>query len=466
MAIKSKNSGAYADIVGVSVKTAGTYAAVQGIYAKSGGVYGSVLETSTPLPQTGNLVARWSADAITPVADGTAISSWTDSVNGYTATQATGIRQPLYKVGTLGGKPSLLFNGSWMDAGRPAAVAAALDGTERTVFIVFKTNGTTSNGMLFNTSPAGGGQFMLVADGTNAGRFGATVPHASTAFSTLASIKATGAGAYRTAVNGSQVYINHADPGTSGGNNIYFGGILNSTFMVNSHIFDILVWNKALTAAELLQAHAWACDKYSQPYPWAAFSDFLVFAGNSLTQGSGAIGAGSYPYKTAQSLSRPYGTWTNVGQGGTTLVAADTVCTQQVDMLPVQLGKTVKIAAFDYYNQRAAGAAAIEATARTFLANRKAAGLLTVFGTSLSSSVDPDSTRDTFDAAIAANQTNIDSYVPLHLNTSIGSEGADSPGGNAYFNNSATYWSDTVHLNSAGYTVLAGLMTAGFAALP
>ena len=44
MAIKSKNSGAYADIVGVSVKTAGTYAAVHGIYAKSGGVYGSVLD--------------------------------------------------------------------------------------------------------------------------------------------------------------------------------------------------------------------------------------------------------------------------------------------------------------------------------------------------------------------------------------------------------------------------------------
>ena len=42
MAIKSKNSGAYADIVGVSVKTAGNYAAVQGIYAKSGGSYESV----------------------------------------------------------------------------------------------------------------------------------------------------------------------------------------------------------------------------------------------------------------------------------------------------------------------------------------------------------------------------------------------------------------------------------------
>ena len=46
MAIKSKNSGAYADIVGVKVKTAGTYAAVQGIYAKVAGVYESAFSTA------------------------------------------------------------------------------------------------------------------------------------------------------------------------------------------------------------------------------------------------------------------------------------------------------------------------------------------------------------------------------------------------------------------------------------
>lgn len=466
MAITTKNGGAYASIVGVTHKAAGTYAAVQGIYAKVGGAYSSVLSSGTALPQTGNLVARWSADAITPVADGTAVSSWTDSINGYTATQATGIRQPLYKVGTLGGKPSLLFNGSWMDAGRPAAVVAALDSGERTIFIVFKTVGTTSNGMLFNTSPAGGGQFMLVADGTKAGRFSETVPHVSTAFSSLASVKATGYAAYRTAVNGSQAYIYDTDTTTSGGNNVYFGGILNSTFMVNAHIFDILVWNKALTAPELLQAQAWACEKYSQAYPWAAYSDFIVYAGNSLTQGSGAIGANSYPYKSAQAMSRPYGTWTNIGQGQTTIAIVDAACAVHADPLPTQLGKTVKIAAFEYYNSKALSAATIEANSRTYLANRKAAGLLTVWGTSLSSAADPDTTRNTFNAAFDADQTNIDSYVPLHLNALIGKEGADTPGGNAYFDNSATYWIDIVHLNPAGATVLSGLMTPGIQALP
>lgn len=415
------------------------------------------------LPQSASLVAHWSADSLS-LADGAAVDTWTDLVGGYAATQATALRKPTFKANTLGGKPSLLFNGSWMDAGRPAAVAAALDGSERTVLIVFKTNGTTSNGMLFNTSPAGGGQFMLVADGTNAGRFGATVPHASTGFSTLASIKATGLGAYRTAVNGSQVYINDTDPGTSGGNNIYFGGILNSTFMVNAHIFRILVWNKALTAAELLQAQAWACYTYSQPYPWAAYSDFIVYAGNSLTQGSGALGANSYPYKSAQRLARPYGTWTNIAQGGTTMPTIDAVCAVHADPLPAQLGKTVKIAAFEYYNQRAAGAAAVEASARTFLANRKAAGMRTIFGTSLSHSGDPDATRNAYDAAFDANQTNIDAYVPLHLNAAIGAEGPDAVGGNAYFNNSATNWSDTVHLNGPGYTILDSLMSPGIQA--
>jgi hypothetical protein len=412
------------------------------------------------LPQSANLVARWSADAITPVADGTAISTWTDSVGGYAATQGTGIRQPLYKVNTLGGKPSLLFNGSWMDAGRPAAVASAMDSGERTIFIVFKTVGTTSNGMLFNTSPAGGGAFMLVADGTNAGRFNATVPHASTAFSTLGSTKATGAGALRTSVNGTQVYLNDTDPTTSSGNNIYFGGILNSTFMVNAHIFDILVWNKALTAAELLAAQKWACDKYSQPYPWAAYSDFIVFAGDSLTQGSGALGANSYPYQAAQTMTRPYGSWTNVGQGGTTMAQVDTACATHVDPIPSQLGKVVKLAAFEYYNQRGLGAAACEAASRTFLANRKAVvNMKVAFATSTSHSGDPDSVRVAYNSAFDGDQTNIDAYVPVHNNASIGTT-------TAYATNSATYWSDTVHLNAAGYGVLAGLMVTGLQAIP
>lgn len=48
MSIKTKNSGSYADIVGVFHKRAGAYEAVQGVYAKSGGVYGRVDFSVTP----------------------------------------------------------------------------------------------------------------------------------------------------------------------------------------------------------------------------------------------------------------------------------------------------------------------------------------------------------------------------------------------------------------------------------
>lgn len=416
--------------------------------------------SDTPLPALGNLAARWSADSLS-LADNDKVTSWADSVNGYTATQGTALRQPTFKTNIRGGKPGVLFNGSWMDAGRPAAVVSALDSGSRTILIVYQTVGTTSNGMLFNTSPAGGGAFMMVADGTNAGRFNTTLPHANTGqLSTLSSIKDNGAkGAYRTGINSSQCYVNDTDPTTSSGNNVYFGGILNSTFMVNAYIFDILVWNVALTMPQLLQAEAWARDKYSDAYPWASKSDYIVYAGDSLTQGSGALGVNSYPYKSAQSLTRPYGTWTNIGRGGATMAEANTNCITNADPLPTQLGKVVKVACFEYYNQRGLGAAACETNSRAFLAARKAVtNMKTVFGTSTGHSGDPDAVRAAYDTAMAGNQTNMDAYVALHTNVDIGDY-------TAYSRNSATYWSDAVHFNSAGYTVLGTLMTAGINAV-
>jgi hypothetical protein len=416
----------------------------------------------TALPKQANLAARWSADSIAPVADGTAVPSWTDSINGYVATQATGIRQPLYKTNVRNGKPALWFNSQWMDAGRPAAVVSAMDTGSRTVLVVYQTVGATSNGMLFNTAPAGGGAFMMVADGTNAGRFSFTMPHANTGqLSTLGCIRANGsAGGYRQSFNSSIAYVNDIDSTTSGGNNIYFGGIQNNTFMCNAYIFDILVWNVALTMPELLQAEAWARDKYGDAYPWAAKSDYIIYAGDSLTQGSGALGAGSYPYKSAQTLTRPYGTWTNIAAGGTTMAEVNANCAINADPIPAQLGKVCKIAAFEYYNQRGLGAAGCETQSRAYLAARKAIpNMKTVFGTSTGHSGDPDAVRSAYDALFAGGQSNIDAYVPLHTDTSIGNY-------TAYATNSAAYWSDVVHFNSAGYTILSNLMTAGIQALP
>jgi hypothetical protein len=53
------------------------------------------------------------ADAITPVSDGTALSSWPDSSSsGNNAVQATGADQPLYKTAVQNGLPIVRFNGT------------------------------------------------------------------------------------------------------------------------------------------------------------------------------------------------------------------------------------------------------------------------------------------------------------------------------------------------------------------
>ena len=57
MSIKTKNAGAYADIVGVFHKRAGAYEAVQGVYVKAGGVYGRVDAAPLPDPTTVNFTS-------------------------------------------------------------------------------------------------------------------------------------------------------------------------------------------------------------------------------------------------------------------------------------------------------------------------------------------------------------------------------------------------------------------------
>lgn len=60
MSIKTKNAGAYADIVGVFHKRAGTYEAVQGVFAKVGGVYGRVDAETMALGMNVAWINSWS----------------------------------------------------------------------------------------------------------------------------------------------------------------------------------------------------------------------------------------------------------------------------------------------------------------------------------------------------------------------------------------------------------------------
>lgn len=70
----------------------------------------------SPLTDLSTAPALWlRASAITPVADGTAVATWSDaSGNARDATQATGTKQPLYRTAAngIGGRPALDFDGT------------------------------------------------------------------------------------------------------------------------------------------------------------------------------------------------------------------------------------------------------------------------------------------------------------------------------------------------------------------
>lgn len=65
------------------------------------------------LPSSLTNLALWlDASTISGLADGAAVSSWTDlSSGGHTATQATGANQPLYKTSVLSSQPGVRFDG-------------------------------------------------------------------------------------------------------------------------------------------------------------------------------------------------------------------------------------------------------------------------------------------------------------------------------------------------------------------
>lgn len=436
---------------------------VRSPYARVGA---SAAAAPAALPDSGNILARWSADDITPQADNTALTTWTDSVSAIAATQGTGVFRPLYRTNRIGTKPSVQFSGSQFLSAANATLNASIDSHIGSVFVVFKSQGASTYGVLFL-----GGSYFMYADNTNVGNFnapanlGKTIPYAGqTAFSTIGATvtkpDATGGGTgqQRYFINGGGVTMNSLAMSSAGTTSVQMGCDPGVNFGFVGEIFEVVYWSTKLNPAQLLQCEKWACDKYSQAYPWAASSYFPVFDGDSLTAGSGATGpAGSYPYQAAASLGLSYGQWTNVGTGSITMADMDALGPTVIDTIGAIVGKPIKLAAFEWYNQRAAAPTPADSS-RTYIAARRAAGAKVCFGTSTDTSAATDANRAAYNADFDASHALMEAYVAIHTNSGIGLE-------SAYANFPANF-SDPVHLTDAGYTILAGLMVTGLNSIP
>lgn len=424
---------------------------------------------------------RWSA-ADLGLSNGAAVTSWVDSVASVEGAQGTAAAQPSYaaSVAAAGNKPGVVFGGNdWLTIATPGIVKTTIDTRTYSVVIVASGVQAASYGCLFGSSAGGNSQFY-VANGSVAGRFDGglvnlAAPWASSGLLTLGSTSTTtnlwatsGPGVERSYMQGGCVAsgVLPAPVSSGTGGSFAIGAISSAgTYPVKATIHEIIIWPTELTPAEMLAAQAWVAYEYGQTAPWEAAGALLTLDGDSITSGTGGGGiTGSYPYKMAQTLGLSYGQWTMLGIGGLSLANMDDKWAYETAGIRDVIGSSLPIvnAAFEYYNAHVAGlsAATILTHAAAYHTAVKATGNLTnVFGTSTGHSGDPDGKRPTYDSGIAANAGGIygDTIVSLHTDTSIGDY-------TSYATNSATYWSDGVHLKAAGYTILAGLMEPDVAA--
>jgi hypothetical protein len=227
------------------------------------------------------------------------------------------------------------------------------------------------------------------------------------------------------------------------------------------------VYDKFLIAPELLRLEMWARDRYAQAYPWAGMSRIPVFFGDSQTQGAGASGvATSVTRVAATSLGLTFGQYINNAVGGITIGNLNVLAPTWVDPIPALLGKEVAVVTYAWHNAMTA----TTTTGATYLAARKAVpNLKTVWGTSTDTAdltAPQIAMRGTFNAAwdsvmagaAVPPKTNIDSYMPIHLNSQVGVDGSYAA--------NATAGNDGVHFQDPMQAVLAGIFVAGYNALP
>lgn len=106
-----------------------------------------------------NLVLWLAADRIAGAADGDAVGTWSDlSGQANHATQATGSKQPLYRVGAINGKPSLRFDAT-DDFLQTAAFTGGTIAQPVTMLVVGKMP-RTSNAQFFDGRDGTNRMFM------------------------------------------------------------------------------------------------------------------------------------------------------------------------------------------------------------------------------------------------------------------------------------------------------------------
>ena len=437
------------------------------------------------LPLTASIVGHFDSAAIPSQADNTALAAWPDSsTNEAHATQSDSAKQPKYRTGGTGGQPYVEWAASSATylSVTSAALRAVLDSKTYTMLAVVEKLSGADNASVFGAG-YGSNYPWLWASATKIGwsgsdNNGCVVPHgqgtgyvsfgivSSASYPEVAGVSGLTRNVYRGAIYNS----NNAPVNATNGENMNMGASAGGgAFPFKGRIYRIVIWDRALTPAELLQAEVYFNTVYGQTYPAVTHGRFLHLDGDSRTVGTGISGADAtqrLPYKVANGLGFPIGTYNLYAVGGAT--AAELAAKgSEVDgaanaLAALNPAIAQRLIYEEFFNARSrpigdpATDGSLAYQTAQYVADRRAgmpAGLKIV----------GQSPIDHSDANTPS-ASGWASYMQSHW-AALGFDGladvwASSLGGDAACPNSAPFapWADGVHLNADGQTTQAGVI--------
>lgn len=270
------------------------------------------------------------ADAITGLASGDPISSWSDSSgNANHATQATATKQPYYKSSGTNSKPAVHFTGSnALQTGTGDALG------DFTIFIIFKKLGSAdiAFGRLLDKDFANG--FWIGRNNTTANSFGGGVREGSDPYGIygtftdqaphlLESIRTgTTHQLYR---NGSLLTSNTVSSTATSTAAYGIGGDYANAgnYLYRGDISEIVVYNTALSTADRQAMESYLNVKYGQHL--AVTTPQLPLMTNESQTFAGAGGTSPYTYSSTGvgSINSSTGVYSSAAAGSATVTVTD-----------------------------------------------------------------------------------------------------------------------------------------------
>ena len=216
------------------------------------------------------LIAWWDADQITGLADGEAVTTWTDASGaGANITQATANRKPLYKTGVINGLPTVRFDG--LNDGTGDYLRGAFNrAIPNTVFIVLQflaaQTGATKT-IMDGVADPNNYMFQKLSTGAETERAscGTALNGPDTADFVTWHIWALTFNGASSSIHrdGTSRAAGNAGTGSQNGITIGGGAYLADTAFSNMDIAEVLIYNSVLSAVNFSKVGKYLAAKYA-----------------------------------------------------------------------------------------------------------------------------------------------------------------------------------------------------------